>query len=80
MKVSVHAFGIVRDIFGNSVISRELPESANVGDLRVLLEEEYPRLKQLSSYMVAQNDEYADISDAVGVHNEIAIIPPVSGG
>jgi len=76
----VLAFGIAKDIFGCSSIGLQLSNNANVSNLKYLLEQRYPRLKQLKSYMVAINNEYA--LDGVTVHerDEIAIIPPVSGG
>ena len=46
----------------------------------MFLEEKYPRLKELASYMVAVNDEYASTNIAINENDEIAIIPPVSGG
>ncbi len=80
MKVSVLGFGIVREIFGNPSICADVPENATIGDLRGLLEHQYPRLTQLASYMVAQNNRYAEAADFLLLENEIAIIPPVSGG
>ena len=80
MKVHVLAFGIAKDIFGGSAIEVELNGEATVGALQCKLEAQYPRLKQLASYMVAVNDEYAAAGDVIEQRDEIAIIPPVSGG
>ena len=80
MKVSVLAFGIAKDIFGCSSVDVELAEQETTGDLKQLLEERYPRLKHLASYMVAVNNEYSDNEDVLSERDEIAIIPPVSGG
>jgi molybdopterin synthase sulfur carrier subunit len=80
MKVNVLAFGIAKDIFGSSSVEVELSDEATVGALQTVLEAEYPRLKQLASYMVAVNDEYAAAGDTIEQRDEIAIIPPVSGG
>lgn len=49
-------------------------------DLRAGLEQQFPRLKQLRSYMIAVNNEYAENSHMLTEKDEIAIIPPVSGG
>ena len=76
----VLAFGIVKEIFGAPVLAIELTEAATVGGLKNILEEKYPRLKQLASYMVAVNNEYAQPNQMIFVEDEIAIIPPVSGG
>ncbi|MGZ3778838.1 MAG: MoaD/ThiS family protein [Mucilaginibacter sp.] len=79
MKVKVLAFGIAKDIFGGSSISIETNGNTTL-DLKTLLEEQYPRLKQLRSYMLAVNNEYALDEGILAETDEIAIIPPVSGG
>jgi molybdopterin converting factor subunit 1 len=80
MKIKVLAFGIAKDIFGNSSVSMELPNDSSVYSLKYSLELQYPRLKQLSSYMVAVNNEYALPEDTLHATDEVAVIPPVSGG
>jgi molybdopterin converting factor subunit 1 len=80
MKVKVLAFGIAKDIFGGSSIDVDLSWQSTAANLKQTLEQRYPRLKQLASYMVAVNNEYADDKEMLTEHDEIAIIPPVSGG
>jgi len=80
MTVEILAFGIAKDIFGASVIRIDLPDTALAGDLKTALEEKYPRLKQLASYLLAVNNEYAADDLPLNQHDEIAVIPPVSGG
>lgn len=80
MKVNVLAFGIAKDIFGGASVSIELPGQGTTGDLKHALEERYPRLKHLASYMVAVNNEYAEDGNVITERDEIAVIPPVSGG
>jgi molybdopterin converting factor subunit 1 len=80
MKVNVLAFGIAKDIFGASIVDVELGEHRTTRNLKQHLEERYPRLKQLVSYMVAVNNEYAEDGNIINEKDEIAIIPPVSGG
>ncbi|MCC9168572.1 molybdopterin converting factor subunit 1 [Pontibacter harenae] len=80
MKVNVLAFGIAKEIFNGSSAEIDLNEEATVSDLRTALEEKYPRLKQLASFMLAVNNEYAEGNDILQQRDEIAIIPPVSGG
>jgi molybdopterin converting factor subunit 1 len=79
MTVTVLAFGIVKEIFDGSKAEIEINDST-VTALKNALEEKYPRLKQLASYMIAVNDEYADLTQNIESKDEIAIIPPVSGG
>ncbi len=80
MEINILAFGVAKDIFGGSTINVQLTNDATVSNLKYLLESTYPRLKQLASYMVAINDEYALDGDTIHERDEIAIIPPVSGG
>ncbi|MBS1525676.1 MAG: MoaD/ThiS family protein [Bacteroidetes bacterium] len=79
MKVNVLAFGIAKDIFGKSEIQVDLV-SNTTSDLKRSLEQNFPRLKQLRSYLVAVNNEYAEDTQTLTDRDEIAIIPPVSGG
>ncbi|MFB9844589.1 MoaD/ThiS family protein [Mucilaginibacter ginsenosidivorans] len=79
MKVNVLAFGIAKDIFGGSSITAEL-DGNTTAELKKSLEKTYPRLKQLASYMVAVNSEYAQDNSIINETDEIAVIPPVSGG
>jgi molybdopterin synthase sulfur carrier subunit len=79
MKVNVLAFGIAKDILGGSIIPFEIPGNTT-SDLKTRLEAQFPRLKQLRSYLVAVNNEYAQDDCTLRETDEIAIIPPVSGG
>ena len=40
----------------------------------------FPKFKELSSLLVAVNDEYAEPGKVLYGNEEIALIPPVSGG
>lgn len=79
MKVRILAFGIAREIFGDKHIEVDIPEGS-AASLKKNLEEKYPKLKELASYMLAVNDEYADENTVITETDEIAIIPPISGG
>lgn len=78
--MKIKCFGIVRDIVGVELLSMEGLTSKCVGDLRVELHEQYPELKELSQLMIAINLEYAQDDQIIQAQDEIAIIPPVSGG
>lgn len=80
MKIKILAFGIAKDIFGSTSVNLEMANDSTVYNLKYTLEQQYPRLKQLASYMVAVNNEYALPGDGLHERDEIAIIPPVSGG
>ena len=80
MEINILAFGVAKEIFGGPTVGVQLNNDATVYNLKYILEDKYPRLKQLASYMVAVNDEYALDGDTIHERDEIAIIPPVSGG
>jgi molybdopterin synthase sulfur carrier subunit len=81
MHLKLLAFGIAKEIFGTSLLEISTENAnATVQELQQLLETRYPRLQQLSSYMIAVNNTYASPNDQLDERDEIAIIPPVSGG
>jgi molybdopterin synthase sulfur carrier subunit len=80
MLITILSFGIAKEIFGASSIDIELPEGATTKDLKFFLEEKYPRLRALASYMIAIDNEYSVDNQILSSKNEVAIIPPVSGG
>ena len=80
MTVKVLAFGIVKDIFSGAATEVQTEGGITAAGLKALLEERYPRLQQLSSCLMAVNNEYAAADTVIGEKDEIALIPPVSGG
>ena len=78
--VNVLLFGITRDITGHSTLQCALPAHPTVDDLLAFLKQQYPELVGIRSLLVAVNGEYAESDAPLTAHDEIAIIPPVSGG
>jgi molybdopterin synthase sulfur carrier subunit len=79
MKYKVKAFGITRDFLGGREKVIEV-KGQTVADLRGELLAMYPNLKGLKSLLIAVNNEYAEDSVELLESDEIALIPPVSGG
>ena len=77
--ISVKLFGIAKDIVGTSTLNIE-QDLRTVDDLLTYLTFEYPRFKDLTSLLVAINDEYANAAAIIKSEDEVALIPPVSGG
>jgi molybdopterin converting factor subunit 1 len=79
--MNVLFFGITKDIVGSSEISfsNDL-KLANVAALKKQLVDTYPEFSKLKSLAVAVNSEYAEDDVVLNGNDEIAIIPPVSGG
>ncbi len=80
--MEVLLFGIARDIVGKATltISGDKNYPSSVSELKQVLSETYPEFSKLSSLAVAVNSEYAQDNVALQATDEIAIIPPVSGG
>jgi molybdopterin synthase sulfur carrier subunit len=75
----IKAFGITKDFLGGKETSLEI-EGNTVGELRAALQERYPQLIGLRSLYIAVNSDYADENLILNGADEIALIPPVSGG
>jgi len=79
--MNILLFGIAREIVGTDTLTvpeNDLPQT--VGGLRKWLQEHYPAFGGLSSLAIAVDSNYAADDDLLDVKNEIALIPPVSGG
>ena len=80
--MEVLLFGIAKDIVGKTVMhldeGGEVP--ASVSELKEQLISSYPEFAKLSSLAIAVNSEYATDDVSLERGDEIAIIPPVSGG
>lgn len=76
----VKAFGITREIVGGRELTLELGDQKTVSGLKKILEEKFPSIKGLRSLVIAVNNEYANDSQPLTESDEIALIPPVSGG
>jgi molybdopterin synthase sulfur carrier subunit len=79
MKYKIKAFGITKDILGGRETVVEM-EGETVAELRQYLEKKYPSLAGLRSLFIAVNSNYAENDVRLVESDEIALIPPVSGG
>ena len=80
LPASILLFGIARDLTGQSVLTVPLSAGSRVSDLLQLVHQQYPDLGRIRSMMVAVNGEYAEADQILQQTDEIALIPPVSGG
>ncbi len=81
--MTVLLFGITRDIVGKASLTIHKNETialGSVGQLRSYLMDLFPALKDLTSLAVAVNNSYATDQTPITATDEIALIPPVSGG
>jgi MoaE-MoaD fusion protein len=76
MHVRVRLFAVLRERAGAEEIALELPEGASVSDAL----ERVGAITEGVPVVMAVNQEYADRSAALHPGDELALIPPVSGG
>ena len=81
MRVTVRLFARLRDIAGSGELTREVPAGVDVGAVWSSLASEFPELSAYrTSISCAVNADYSKFSAAVAEGDEIAFLPPVSGG
>ena len=81
MRVTVRLFARLRDLAGTGELVREVPETSTVQTVWRSLVAEMPTLGEYERTMsVAVNADYSRMSAAVHDGDEVAFLPPVSGG
>lgn len=81
MRITVRLFARLRDITGTGELVREAPDGASVGAVWAGLVAEYPALSPYGkSISCAVNADYSRFTTAVADGDEVAFLPPVSGG
>lgn len=81
MQVRVLLFGSLREAAGAKELSVVLPERARVVALRELLMASQPAFEKLAGRLrVAVNREFASDDAVLADGDEVAFLPPVSGG
>jgi molybdopterin synthase catalytic subunit len=80
MKVSVRLFAGLRERAGAERVEVELPDGARVADLLAAMGSTPVGALAPGQCVVALNREYASADAVVGPGDEVALVPPVSGG
>ena len=81
MRVRVLFFGVLKDLAGKSSDRIELRDGAKVADALAHYRSEIPQIKEsLASLAVAVNQQYAGPETVLKADDEVALLPPVSGG
>ncbi len=81
MQVRVLFFGVLKDLAGQAADSLSLPEPATLRDLLNHYEARIPGLRTLSSSIAMSiNQHYAGPEARLQPEDEVALLPPVSGG
>lgn len=81
MRVTIRLFARLRDLAGAAEFVREVPSGATVATVWESLTQESPALAPYTSSVAgAVNADYAHMNSPVHDGDEIAFLPPVSGG
>ncbi len=80
MKIKTLFFGITSDLVNASELEIEVDENSSVEKFTTILKDGFPALKNISSYAIAVNEEYAENETVLKLGDVVAVIPPVSGG
>jgi molybdopterin converting factor subunit 1 len=81
MRVTVRLFARLRDIAGASEMARDVETGATIRTVWRQLAGEFPGLAEYErSISTAVNTEYAQMDHVLGDGDEVAFLPPVSGG
>jgi molybdopterin synthase sulfur carrier subunit len=81
MRVVIRLFARLRDIAGSGDLVRETPAGSTVADVWRGLVVEFPEMARYdTSISSAVNADYAKMTVALSEGDEVAFLPPVSGG
>jgi len=81
MRVNVKLFAVLRERAGVAELALEVPEGATVATATARLAERFPGIGQmLGRAAFAVNREYSPAGTVLKNGDELAAIPPVSGG
>jgi molybdopterin synthase sulfur carrier subunit len=80
MKIKILNFGVARDIIGSRDLIMEVSNGFTSGELCDELIRRYPAFNETMAFSIAINLEYVRTNQEIFETDEIAIIPPVSGG
>jgi molybdopterin converting factor subunit 1 len=81
MRVTIRLFARLRDIAGTAELVRNVVPGATIGSVWSELAKEFPDLARYErSISTAVNADYARMDHPVKEGDEIAFLPPVSGG
>jgi len=81
MQVTVKLFGSIREAAGAKELAVVVPEGSTTTDLRLLLARDHPAFEEMADRLrVSVNYEIVRGDQALAEGDEVAFLPPVSGG
>jgi molybdopterin converting factor subunit 1 len=81
MKVTIRLFSVAKDLAGFGERDVEVPDSSTASEVLSVLDSVDPRLAEWrKAFRLAVNQEYVTDNHPLKEGDEVAVIPPVSGG
>jgi molybdopterin converting factor subunit 1 len=81
MRVKVLFFGMLKEMVGCSGEEADLPEGADLGAVFDRYAARHPHLREMArSIVLARNQEFGELTTPLREGDEVAFLPPVSGG
>src|SRR5437762_5041566 len=80
MNVRVRLFASAREAAGVGHLVLDLPDGATVGDAIAAVTKAHPLVGEIRQMIVARDRDYVTADTRLEDGNEVALIPPVSGG
>jgi molybdopterin converting factor subunit 1 len=81
MRITIRLFAGLHDITGASRLERDVPDGSTVDTVWAVLAEEWPALApHRRSVSAAVNEEFARFTSPLHDGDDVALLPPVSGG
>jgi len=79
--LSIKLFASLRQVMSSDEIKIDIDNEITVSQMKKIVFETFPNLKKSSiQFFVAVNHKYATDSVVIDAMDEVALIPPVSGG
>ena len=81
VRIRVLFFGVIRDVVGLREDSLDLPEGGSLGSVFEYYAARFPRLREMAaSTVLALNEQFSSPAALLAEGDEVALLPPVSGG
>ncbi len=80
MRVKVRLFASLREEVGQELVELEVPADCSVDSLVEAFNARFPNAGRLGPILVAVNQVVGSPETPVGEDDEVALLPPVSGG
>lgn len=81
--IKVRFFAMLKNKTGKEEVNLSVPENITLEKLKTILKNEFPAIAEFierKSIMISVNQEFADKNTVIKDGDEVALLPPFSGG